>query len=111
MEDTYSQFKSCIEKCFECAAVCNHCASSCIQEENVNMMARCIQLDMECATICIATGQLMSLGNDRAKDLCRICSDICLQCAKECSKHDHVHCQACADVCNECAQECLKMAA
>ncbi|MEO6327812.1 MAG: four-helix bundle copper-binding protein [Ginsengibacter sp.] len=38
-----------------CAAICNHCASSCTQEQDVKMMAGCIQLDMECAAICYAT--------------------------------------------------------
>ena len=40
------------------------------------MMAKCIQLDMECAAICYAAAQLMSLGSEKAKDICRICADI-----------------------------------
>ena len=72
----YHDYKTCIDACLQCAAVCNHCAS-CTQEENIKMMARCIQLDMECATICYASAQLMCLGSERAKELCRICADAC----------------------------------
>ncbi len=50
----YHTYKVCIDACLNCAALCNHCANSCLQEENVAMMAKCIQLDMECAAMCYA---------------------------------------------------------
>lgn len=68
------------------------------------MMTRCVQLDMECASICYAAAQLMSLGSERARDICRIYADVCEACATECSKHNDQHCK-------ECAEECRKMAA
>ena len=75
------------------------------------MMANCIQLDMECAAICYAAAQLMSLGSEKAKAICSICADICYQCAEECGKHNTEHCQECAGACKQCAEECRKMAA
>ena len=75
------------------------------------MMARCIQLDMECAAICNASAQLMSVGSDKAKEVCRVCSDICQACGDECGKHDTEHCRECAEACRACAEECRKMAA
>lgn len=74
-------------------------------------MAKCIQLDMECATLCYASAQLMSLNGAKAKELCLICADACDACAAECGKHHHDHCQACAEACRKCADECRKMAA
>ncbi|HRO44370.1 hypothetical protein [Agriterribacter sp.] len=41
----------------ECAHVCNQCISSCLQEEEVSMLTRCISLDMDCAEICIVAGR------------------------------------------------------
>jgi len=107
----YHTYKICIEACLKCAAICNHCASSCTQEEEIKMMARCIQLDMECSAACYAAAQLMSLGSQKAKELCRICADICEICGHECGKHQTEHCQECADACKQCAEECRKMAA
>jgi len=108
----YHTYKTCIDACLQCAAICNHCASSCTQEEDIKMMAGCIQLDMECAAICYASAQLMSLSSSRAKEVCRICADICEACGKECGKHTHSkHCQECAEACHRCAEECRKMAA
>ncbi|WP_415582623.1 four-helix bundle copper-binding protein [Flavobacterium longum] len=75
------------------------------------MMARCIQLDMECAAACYAAAQLMSLGSAYAADMCRLCADICEECGRECSRHDNEHCNECAAACWECGNECRTMAA
>jgi hypothetical protein len=81
------------------------------KEKDIHMMARCIQLDMECATICYASAQLMSLGSEMAKAICQVCADMCWQCHEECFKHQTDHCQECARVCKICAEECQKLAA
>lgn len=107
----YHEWKTCIDACLACAAVCNHCASSCTQEEDVKMMAGCIALDMQCATMCYASAQLMSMGSSHAKELCAICAKICEACGNECAKHNTEHCQECARICKSCARECQKMAA
>jgi len=73
------------------------------------MMAKCIQLDMECAAVCYAAAQLMSLGSERAMDICKICADLCDQCGEECGKHHTEHCQECSKACKACAQECRNM--
>src|SRR5687767_11513192 len=61
MQKTIQQYQSCIDACLRCASVCDNCASSCLHEEHVHMMARCIQLDMECATVCYTAAKLMSI--------------------------------------------------
>lgn len=75
------------------------------------MMAKCIQLDMECAAVCYAAAQLMSLGSEKAKAICSICAEICETCGNECSHHQNEHCQECAESCKQCAKECRRMAA
>ena len=105
----YHTYKSCIDACLQCAAICNHCASSCTGEDDVKMMAMCIQLDMECAALCYAAAQLMSLGSSKAKDICMLCAGIADVCAAECGKHEKEHCKECAEACKTCAEECRKM--
>ena len=107
---SYDINKKCIEACLACAALCNNCASSCLQEKDIKMMAICIQLDMECATLCYAAAQLMSLGSARAIAICKLCAEACEACAAECSKHDNEHCAACAAACKICADYCRNMA-
>jgi len=77
----------------------------------VQMMAKCIQLDMECAALCYTAAQVMSMGGQTANELCKICADACDACAAECSQHEDDHCKECAEACRKCAEECRKMAA
>nr|WP_158826986.1 four-helix bundle copper-binding protein [Mucilaginibacter sp. JXJ CY 39] len=107
---SHQQFQTCIDACIACAAGCNHCATSCLQEEDVKMMTLCIQLDLECAAICRAAAEVMTLGSGYSTHLCRICADVCKACADECAKHDMEHCQACAEACRKCAEACEQMA-
>ena len=105
----YHEYKTCIEASLKCAALCNHCASSCLQEKDVKMIALCIQMDMECSVLCYAAAQLMSIGSSKSMDICKLCAEVCTACADECSKHDNEHCKECADACRKCAEECKKM--
>jgi hypothetical protein len=105
----YHEYQKCIDACLKSAAISNHCASACLREDDVKMMTKCIQLDMECAILCYAAAQLMSIGSKHAKDLCKLCADICTACAAECSKHKNEHCKECAEACKACAEECAKM--
>jgi hypothetical protein len=105
----YENYKKCIDACLACAALCNNCASSCLKEEDVKMMASCIQLDMECAALCYASAQLMSLGSTNAMELCKLCAEACEACADECSKHNNEHCKVCAAACRKCADACKNM--
>ena len=107
----YHDYKSCIDACLECAALCNHCSSECLKEEYVKMMAKCIQLDMECAALCYAAAELMSLGSSKSKEACLLCAKACIDCANECSQHEAKHCKECADACKKCATACNNMAA
>lgn len=106
----HSQFKSCIDACYACAATCDHCASACLQEDDVKMMSRCIALDMDCAQICRVAATYMARGSDFAKAICKLCAEICQACGDECATHEADHCQECARACHHCAEECRRMA-
>lgn len=106
----YHSYQSCVDACLRCAALCNHCASACLQEDDVKTMATCIQLDMECAAVCYAAAQVMSIGGQTAEQLCAICADICDACGNECAKHSQMdHCRECAGACRQCAEECRQV--
>jgi hypothetical protein len=106
----YQEYQQCIEACLKCAAISYHCASSCLQEDDVQSMNKCIQLDMECAAICKATADLM-LGGQFSEQLVQLCIDICNKCADECEKFSYLdYCQECAEECRHCAEVCQQMA-
>lgn len=109
------RYQSCIEACYDCATECETCATECLQEDDVKMMVRCVQLDRYCADICRTAAAFMTRagmpGDDRfVAQICRLCADICDACEAECKKHEAEHCQRCAEACRRCAEECRRMA-
>lgn len=108
---SHQKFQSYIDTCLECATQCDHCASECLKEQNVQMLTRCIQLERECAEFCFSTARIMTLGSEHSGDVCRVCAEYCKRCAEECEKHAHMeHCRICAEACHRCAEECERMA-
>lgn len=90
----------------KCITACEACATACLKEDNVKMMARCIMLDRDCADICTLTARFVARSSEHAKHVMRECIEICRLCEEECRKHDEDHCQHCADICRECADAC-----
>lgn len=89
----------------QCAATCDHCAAACLKEAEVHHLAQCIRSDIACASVCRSTALLLE-NEMSAQAALRLCEEICIICAQECSKHNHEHCIACAKICNECALDC-----
>jgi len=78
------------------------------------MLRECILLDLECATVCKATAELMQLDSNNSHALCELCANICTACAEECEQHaahGMEHCRECARLCRECAEICMSMSA
>ncbi|WP_207432947.1 four-helix bundle copper-binding protein [Sabulibacter ruber] len=105
-----SRIRTVLDALQDCIAACEHCASSCLQEEHVHMMVKCIETDRDCADICRLTAAFLARGSVHGKHLLRECIEICRACAEECSKHDDEHCQQCAQACSRCAEACESIA-
>lgn len=91
--------------------MCNQCAVSCLQEKDVQRMKKCIRLDLECAAICTAAVQVMSLNGELSEQLCQLCAEVCNRCGQECARFTEMeHCRKCAEVCRRCAEVCSQMA-
>ena len=108
---SHNKFTSSIEACYKCATACDHCSTACLQEPDPAKMADCIRADLDCADICRLAAAAMARGSEHAKQICRLCADICEACGELCAKHEPDHCQECARACKSCADECRKMAA
>lgn len=102
----HETFEGCIAACNRCAAESEHCISACLKEDDVKMMARCIELDMDCSLLCVVTAKLLARGSEEGFHIARHCAEVCRKCAAECRKHAMKHCQDCADCCDDCADEC-----
>ena len=103
------QMRSCIDACYACAIACDECAVSCLKEEDFPHLARCIQLDMDCADMCRLAMAYMGRDSELINLVCYTCAEICDACAEECAHHNTI--KACEDACRRCAQECRKLIA
>lgn len=96
----------------ECLAVVTVSADACLTESDVQELARCIELDLDCADTCDATMKLVArIGNQDALMLAaqvRACRQACAMCAEECERHAsyHEHCRICGETCRSCARAC-----
>ena len=102
----------CIDACFECAQACTACADACLSEETVGDLRKCIRTDLDCADICVATGNILSRHTGYDAELTRAvltaCSTACGSCGDECERHAgmHPHCRVCAGACRRCQLAC-----
>ena len=107
----HTQYAACIEACNACADACDHCAVACLHEPDPKPMARCVELDIDCAAICRLASAYMARDSELSAAICAFCADVCETCGEECARHDKMeHCRACAEACRRCAEECRKMA-
>lgn len=104
-----------IEACQEAAALSRICADACLHEDDIASMRRCIQLDLDCATICTATAQILSRpgpAGDVWRRMVETCARACAESAAECEKHDRSkHCMECANACRRCEMACQQLLA
>lgn len=106
----------CIEHCFDCAQACVVCADACLGENKVELLKQCIRLDMDCADLCAATGNLASrrTGTNEAvlRMALQLCAEACRACGEECRRHadKHEHCRICAEACRACEAACREAA-
>jgi hypothetical protein len=94
------------QKLIECALTCEDCERACLNEDNITLMARCIELDRDCADICLQAARLLKRDAEIADDFLVVCEKMCRMCAEECRKHNQDHCRNCAEVCETCADAC-----
>ncbi|HVD96596.1 MAG TPA: four-helix bundle copper-binding protein [Cytophagaceae bacterium] len=110
MSTNAEKYYSCISICLECATHCAQAAFEGLKESEIKMLSRCIQLQRECAEMCLSTVRILNQGSEHARDVCVVCADYCNRCAIESEKHtDLNYCKICADMCRKCAEECNRI--
>lgn len=106
----------CIDLCVQCELACVACADACLGETAaLEMLRKCIRLDLDCADLCGTTARVLSRLYEPDPQILgatlEACARACASCAAECHKHqaDHAHCGICADACDKCEAACRDM--
>jgi Cys-rich four helix bundle protein (predicted Tat secretion target) len=96
----------------KCAAAGDACISHCLAlfVAGDNSVAACAKSVYQMNAMCEALARLASANSPHLAAHAKVCRDVCLDCEKECRKHEkeHVECKACAESCAACAEECKK---
>lgn len=106
---------SAVDTLLDCAEACTSCADSCLSEDQVGSLRRCIRTNMDCADVCSTTARVLSRHTaydaNVTASLLQACIQACQSCADECGKHAsmHEHCRICAEACGRCTTACREL--
>jgi hypothetical protein len=105
-----------IAACYDCAQACTQCADDCLSEQDVQHLAKCIRLNLDCADICATTARVVSRQTEYDANVSRAMIEACVQacssCGEECeahAEHGMEHCRVCAEQCRRCEQACRRL--
>ena len=95
-----------------CVSSGDACMSHCLQliAQGDITTAACAKSVYQMSAICEALARLASANSEHLAGFAKIAHAACLDCEKECRKHENEHaiCKACAEDCAACAEECKK---
>ena len=94
----------CVDVCKTCAAECEACAKLFLEAKDEAGAKACLSS----ARACLLCADLSAGKSLRAGDACRLCEQLCQDCAATCEKSGTAHGKSCAKACRACAAACLE---
>lgn len=95
-----------------CVSSGDDCISHCLQLfiQGDTSLAAGAKSVYQMSAICEALARLASANSEHLAEFAKITHAMCLDCEKECRKHENEHaiCKTCAESCAACARECRK---
>lgn len=104
-----------IAEALSCFQTCTACADACLSEDMAAALGKCIRTNLDCATTCAATVEVLSRHTGYDANITRAqlaaCIAACKACGDECAQHAemHEHCRICAEACRSCEQACREL--
>lgn len=110
MQHLSSEMHVCVEQCLRCHSTCLDMAMNHYLEAGGKHVAPYhFKLMMACAEMCQTSANMMLIGTQHHKRICRECAEICEECAKSCEQVGVI--DDCVAQCRRCAESCRKIAA
>ncbi|MBM3925402.1 MAG: four-helix bundle copper-binding protein [SAR202 cluster bacterium] len=111
-QEMKEELAQCIEACNNCADECLKTISYCLEQGGKHVGEAHLRLMIDCVEICRTSANFMLRESEMSMALCKICADICEQCATSCESfgQDDAQMVECANACRACATSCRKMA-
>ena len=109
MHEMQPETKECIDECLRCYCICTSTAMQhCLAVGGEHTEQKHFKLMLACAEICRTSAHFMLIGSDHHKHICKECSEICTECAKDCERIGDMN--DCVEACYRCAKSCEEMA-
>lgn len=109
---TDEEMQKCIQLCRDCHAMCTQTIAYCLKLGGHHATPEHIRLFQDCAQMCSTNVDYMLRESAFHDRVCRLCSDLCKQCGKNCEQvagNDQTIKQ-CIEMCRRCAESCDRMA-
>ena len=108
---TDDEMQKCIQLCRDCHAMCIQTIAHCLKLGGRHAAPDHIRLFEDCAQMCATAADYMVRESPFHNQVCRLCSDLCKQCAKDCEQiaGDDQMVKQCIDMCRKCAGSCERM--
>jgi len=105
MPDLLDAVNVCLDKGQRCIS---HCLVTFMEGDTE--LAACAAKVNEMHAVCDAFSYLVTANSRYVKAYGEVCAQVCMDCEKECLKHDkHEECKACAKACADCREECERV--
>jgi hypothetical protein len=109
---TDDEMKKCIQLCRDCHAMCTQTILHCLKLGGRHAAPDHIRLMEDCAQMCATAADYMLRESPFHDRICRLCSDLCKQCGKDCEQvaAEDQMVKECIEMCRKCAGSCERMA-
>ena len=109
---TDDEMQKCIQLCRDCHAICTQTIGHCLKLGGRHAAPDHIRLFVDCAQMCATAADYMVRESPFHDRICRVCSDLCKQCGKDCEQEagDDKLVKQCIEMCRKCADSCERMA-
>jgi len=106
------EMTKCIQLCRDCHAMCTQTIAHCLKLGGRHATPDHIRLLADCAQMCATSADYMLRESPFHDRICRLCSDLCTQCGKDCEhvSADDQMVKQCIEMCHKCAASCERMA-
>lgn len=106
------EMTKCIQLCRDCHAMCTQTIAHCLKLGGRHAAPDHIRLMVDCAQMCATAADYMLRGSPFHNRICRLCSELCTQCGKDCEQvaGDDQMLKQCIEMCRKCADSCERMA-
>lgn len=111
-QHTDDEMNKCIQLCRDCHAMCTQTIAHCLKLGGRHATPDHIRLLVDCAQMCATSADYMLRQSPFHDRICRLCSDLCTQCGKDCEhvSADDPIVKQCIEMCHKCAGSCERMA-